>query len=139
METTTSIALASDSAPEAVLMKTDCLGRVKHTAEQREKILDEFERGGLSGASYAALVGVKYQTFATWAQARKRGRPTYPKRRPRAQNGQVKWLEAVVPPPASVGSTGLLLHLPGGVRVELASHEQVALAAALVRALDKPC
>jgi hypothetical protein len=29
-------------------------------------LLDEFERGGLSGAKFAALAGVKYSTFAAW-------------------------------------------------------------------------
>jgi len=36
--------------------------------EQRERILDEYERSGLSGAKFAAVYGVKYQTFATWLQ-----------------------------------------------------------------------
>jgi hypothetical protein len=33
----------------------------------------------------------------------------------------------------------LVLHLPGGVRVEIGEAKQVELAAALVRALQKPC
>jgi transposase len=141
METTTSLVPASDAATEPVLLKTDVLGRVKHTREQRERILEEFERSGLSGASYAALVGVKYQTFATWVQARKRGRPTSPKRKPRRQQtGQVKWLEAVVrQTTVPAGGTGLLLHLPGGVSAELTSDQHARLAAALVHALEKAC
>ena len=52
---------------------------------------------------------------------------------------QVKWLEAVVRQGVAPGGSGLLLHLPGGVRVELASNRQVPLAVSLIRALDKPC
>lgn len=140
----TGLVPASEAPSEPVLLKTDVLGRVKHTQEQRERILDEFERSGLSGASYAALVGVKYQTFATWVQARRRGRPTYPKRKPRSQKpGQVKWLEAVVGQRTATagpaGAGGLLLHLPGGVRAELTSSHHVGLVAALVHALEKSC
>src|SRR5207249_1176328 len=84
-------------AGEAIL-KTDVLGRVKTPAGRREQLLDEFERSGLSGAKYAELVGVKYQTFATWAQKRRRARGTYEKlpAKPRPRSEPVRWLEAVV-------------------------------------------
>ena len=45
---------------------TDVLGRLHRTREQRERILHEYERSGLSGPKFAALCGVKYRTFATW-------------------------------------------------------------------------
>ncbi|HRT56876.1 MAG TPA: hypothetical protein P5038_09640 [Candidatus Paceibacterota bacterium] len=77
METTKS--LVRTSAPEPVLIKTDVLGRVHHTAEQRERILNEFERSGWSGPKFAFLVGVKYQTLAGWLQVCKRQRRAYPK------------------------------------------------------------
>lgn len=35
--------------------------------------------------------------------------------------------------------TPLVLHLPGGVRLELNEAKQVPLVAALLRALEKPC
>ena len=86
------------------------------------------------------LVGVKYQTFATWMQERKRRSHAYPKTKPPTKTAaQVKWLEAVVRQGVAPGGSGLLLHLPGGVRVELASNRQVPLAVSLIRALDKPC
>ena len=66
METTTSLVPASDGATPSVLLKTDVLGRVKHGPGQRERILDKFERSGVSGPKFAALAWVKYQTFATW-------------------------------------------------------------------------
>jgi hypothetical protein len=43
---------------EAAVLKTDKLGRVQMPAERREQLLDEFERSGLSGKKFAALVGV---------------------------------------------------------------------------------
>jgi len=47
----------------------DTLGRVRTPPEKREQILDEYERSGMSGAAFAALVGVKYSTLAWWIQA----------------------------------------------------------------------
>jgi hypothetical protein len=123
------------SATAASLIKTDVLGRMHRTREQRERILDEYERSGLSGPKFAAFCGVKYQTFATWWQRRKRAR----KRRARRKVARVQWLEASVQPALPSTATGLLLQLPGGVRAQVSSQQHIPLAAALVRALEKPC
>jgi hypothetical protein len=51
-------------------------------------------------------------------------------------------LEAVVRPLPSAGAGkvgSLVLHLPGGARMEIAAVDHIPLAAALVRALEKPC
>ena len=104
---------------------------------RHERLLDEFERSGLSGPKYAALAGIKYQTLAGWARKR-RGR------RDGSRTSLVKpveagrWLEAVVEQVQNPAAA-LVLHLPGGVRVEVADGKQVALAAVLVRALGNPC
>ena len=58
---------------EEQILKVDTLGRVRRTAEQREAILDEFDRSGMSGTGFTAHYGIKYTTFACWLQAR-RGR-----------------------------------------------------------------
>lgn len=76
--------------PVTDLIKTDTLGRARRTREHRERILDEYERSGLSGAEFAALCGVKYQTFATWLQRRKQN--AYSKRRSRRKSSRVHWL-----------------------------------------------
>jgi hypothetical protein len=47
-------------------LKTDKLGRMQTPVARREQLLDEFERSGLSGKKFAAVVGVKYPTLATW-------------------------------------------------------------------------
>jgi hypothetical protein len=128
---------------DEVILKQDVLGRVKTPKVRREQLLDEFERSGLPGLKFAELAGIKYQTFATWAQKRRRQRGDYAAGKITAAKKSVQWLEAVVaPPPGSVVKTGgltLVLHLSGGVRVEISDAKQVELAAALVRALQKPC
>lgn len=138
MTSTTSLVPATEPT-EARLIKTDVLGRMHRTPEQRERILDEYERSGLSGPKFAALCGVKYQTFASWLARRKSQRSGGLKRQPqRKAITQVRWLEASVQP--AEGSTdGLLLQLPGGVRAQIRNECHIPLAAALVRALQKPC
>lgn len=125
---------------DGVLLKTDGLGRVRTPPERREQLLDEFERSGVSGAKFAALAGIKYQTFAAWVCKRRRQRDPATSA-PAKQIDSVRWLEAVVEQAhhGTVQSGCLILQLPGGVRAELAEAKQVGLAAALVRALEKPC
>jgi hypothetical protein len=137
MTSTTSLVPAAES-PEPNLIKTDVLGRMHRTPEQRERILDEYERSGLSGPNFAALCGVKYQTFAAWLARRKSQRQPHPKRQPHRKSNQVQWLEASMQP-VTAANASLLLQLPGGGQAQLSSPAQIALAAALLRALQKPC
>jgi len=116
-------------APELpkVSVTVDTKGRVRISREQRRLILREFERSGMSAARFAQRSGMKYSTLAGWLQRYRR--------RPR-RSPAMRLLEAVVAPPGS--STALTLHLPGGARLEIREESQMALAAALVRALDQP-
>src|SRR5580698_7295143 len=102
-------------ADEAIL-KTAVLGRVKTPKERREALLDEFERSGLPGLKFAELAGIKYQTFATWIQKRRRKRGDYSTGKVQTARKQVRWLEAVVAgtPGTVVKADGslLTLHLP---------------------------
>ena len=129
---------------DEAILKTDALGRVRTPAARREQLLDEFERSGMSGVQFAEFVGIKYQTFATWAQHRRRRRKTAASSKPPGQAAapkQLRWMEAVLEQahaPAEAKPAALVLHLPGGARVELTEVKQVALAVALVRALGQP-
>ena len=108
----------------------DTKGRVRTSKEQRRVILREFERSGLSATQFAQRSGLKYSTFAGWlSHYRSRKRP--------GLKSAVRLLEAVVGP-ASL-SSALEVQLPGGARLEIREASQVALVAALVRALEKPC
>ena len=121
------------------ILKTDTRGRVQTPAAQRERLLDEFERSGLSGTKFAALVGIKYQTFAALAARRRKLAGAKAPVRPA---DPVRWLEAVVQEaqvPRTRPPSVLVLRLPGGVQLELADLQQVPLATALLQALAKPC
>jgi hypothetical protein len=132
-----------DTTPtDETILKTDVLGRVKTPLTRREQLLDEFERSGLSGQKFAVLVGVKYSTFATWAQRRRRARGAYPVKAPVQRSDPVKWLEAVVEAAQPAGGKhlpALVLELPGGAKAEIKDAKQAALAAELLRALARPC
>ena len=116
-----------------VVLKADARGRLRIPAEKREKLLDEFERSGLSGTKFAALSGVNYQTFASWVIRRKREGQGM--KASASGPDQVRWLEAMVQEAA--GTVPVKVHLPGGAWMEVIQSEQVPLAAALVRALHQ--
>jgi hypothetical protein len=113
---------------EEQLLKVDAIGRVWASRERREALLDEFERSGTSAAQFAALTGVKYPTFASWVQKRRRTKDASGR-----AEGPLRWMEAVVAAPTS----GLCVHLPCGARMEIADGAQAQVAAALLLALTR--
>ena len=121
--------------PAAVMPKLpvtlDTKGRVRTSKEQRRLILAEFERSGVSATQFARRTGLKYSTLAGWVH------------RYRANETAGATVTG-----ALVGSGGgtrtaharpCWSQLPGGARLEIREAGQVPLAAALVRALEKPC
>ena len=81
------------------LLKTDVLGRVRVKKARRDVLLDEFERGGTSAQAFAKMVGIKYQTFASWVQKRRRARKQYP---------PVAKVQALPSPPTTAGALRLV-------------------------------
>jgi hypothetical protein len=131
--------MTSTKVPSEIL-PTDTKGRVRVSRERREELLDEFERSGMTGAQFARTIGLKYQTFAFWRQQRQKRKPALTS--PSAQkSATVEWLETVIDK-GSVSAPGLplLIRLPSGAAIELASASQAGVAAALLRAWEKaPC
>ena len=58
------------TATHEFMIKADGRGRLRYTAEQRASLLNAYDASGLSGPKFAALHGVKYQTFAAWRNKR---------------------------------------------------------------------
>jgi transposase-like protein len=50
-------------------------GRVRTTREQRQLILAEFARSGVSAVQFAQRAGLKYSTLAGWLQRYRRSKP----------------------------------------------------------------
>jgi hypothetical protein len=59
---------------DAGLIRTDQIGRLRFTAEQRRGLLDAFEGSGQSASGFAAQHRIKYATFANWVQMRRSDR-----------------------------------------------------------------
>ena len=120
------------------VLKTDTTGRVRTPADRRAHLLEEFDRSGLSGAKFAALTGIRYSTFAGWVHRRRKTQGVLST----AANpvDSVRWLEAVVEQAQNPGAhNGVVLELPAGARVQISNVKQAVVAAALLRALEKPC
>jgi len=124
------------------LIRTDGLGRLRFTADQRKALLDGFEGSGLSASRFAAQHGVKYTTFANWLQQRRKSRPgglSLP-----APSGPTSFVLAEVsrdvPSVASI-SPPLEVTLPGGAKLLVSDTAQAHLAAALIREFTtgQPC
>jgi len=131
----------------AQILKVDVIGRVWTPRERREAVLDEFERSGMPAVKFAEHSGVKHPTLAAWVQRRRRRRAEAKAAGTAKAPGAAKaagtavaegqgaagfqWVEAM----AGGGERGLMVHLPGGARVEVADRAQAALAAELLRAL----
>ena len=130
--------MSSTYSPDDSIKKTDTLGRIRTPLEKREKILEEFERSGLSASKFAELVGVKYQTLATWLQKRRKKSVVAPM--PDSTADPVQWLEAVVNQARPSSSyKALAIYLADDIKLEVTELVQIDLAAALIRTLRKPC
>jgi transposase len=128
------------------ILKRDTAGRVRTPRERREALLMEFDRSGMSGQKFAAWAGMKYTTFANWLQQRRKQRQAQV---PSGAKGAdaVQWVQAVVEnrprrkAEAKPTTVGLIVHGPGGVRIEIHEEKQVDWAAKLLRHLgvSGPC
>jgi len=100
-------------------------------------LLEEFARSGLSAAAFAQMAGIKYPTFANWLQQRRKGQGRATEAPPGSVvgGGAIRLLEAVVEDhdTRTLGSgAGLLIELPGGGRMTVASPAHLAMAAELL-------
>ena len=108
--------------------------------ERREQLLDEFERSGMTGAQFARAVGLKYPTFAFWRQERQKRKPALANQQAPEKAATMQWLETAIDQAqasAPVAGAALLVRLPSGASIELASASQAQMAAAFLRAWER--
>ena len=132
----------TSTIPNEEVVKQDGRGRVRQSVERRERLLEEFDRSGASGAQFARLAGIKYSTFAAWVwKRRKKGGAQGTELCPRTPitgdvpgGGPIRLLEALVESDARhpVATHGLRIELPGGSRMVVESPVQMQMAAELV-------
>ena len=112
----------------AELVATTRDGRVRYTREQRERVLDLFEKSGMSGKAFAEKYGIKYPTFALWRRQRRESSDEQP-------GGFV--LAEFAAESSCAGQ--LTLMLPGGAEVRATGDGGVDLMASLIRKLTPSC
>jgi hypothetical protein len=129
------------------IVKIDRIGRIKTPRERREALLAEFDRSGMSGQQFAKWAGIKYGTFITWVQKRRRkGAPgqTEDKLVSTGTKAEVQWVEAVMEkttaknPNSNPNVSVMIVQGPSGVRLELSEERHILWAAKLLRHLDVP-
>ena len=124
------------------IIKQDTRGRLRTTRERREVLLAEYDRSAMTGRKFAKWAGIKYTTFANWLQKRRK-LGCRALAAPVVKNAtNTRWLEAVVDSspqkePAKLKAVGLIVHGPGGIRMELNDEKQVRWAARLLRELTE--
>jgi hypothetical protein len=112
-----------DTNASVSLLKEDLAGRIRIPAEKRPQILEVFDRSGMSGSAFAALVGVKYQTFASW-----RCRHSEPANNHHRRAPSTRFVEVAAPR----SQPALELELPGQVRLWISERSQLPLVAELM-------
>ena len=119
------------------ILKTDCRGRLRYTAEQKKTMVDAYLASGLSAPRFAALHGENYQTLVSWIKKRNQVGTSLP---------QVSLHPALLSlVPAEIeDSTGIdagramEVWLPGGERILITSAGQLDLAVVLILQLQNP-
>lgn len=119
--------MSSTHSSDNQILKVDTPKHVRLPKAQREAILDEFERSGLSGTAFAKAHGIKYTTFAGWARKRRKN-PQRPQLAEIIVDGQ--------PDSSWSSSSEFRLHLPGEAWITLNDQpEQIQCIAQLLKAL----
>jgi transposase-like protein len=120
------------------LLKTDQIGRLRYTPEQKKTMVDAYRASGLSALRFAANHGVNYQTLIYWIKKDKQPAPST------SQNSSpfFSLIPALIEDSGtSAARESMEISLPGGATLRITSTHHVSLAAALIRQLEhgKPC
>ena len=122
------------------VLKTDQIGRLRYTPEQKKTMVDAYRASGLSAPRFAAHHGVNYQTLVSWIKKDKQSST------PATSESSPSRLFSLIPAMIEGGgnplaSEAMEILLPGGARLSITSANQVALAVALIRQLEtaRPC
>lgn len=101
-----------------------CVHRRRFTATERERLLTELDRSGLSAAAFARERQLTYTTLCHWRHQRDRGKP-------------VAFAEVEIVPPPVVEP--LVIEFGPHARLRLSSSAQVELVATLLKHFQAPC
>lgn len=126
--------MPTDSEPAySSIIRTGSDGRLRYSPDQRQALLDAFDRSGMSAMSFTRQHGVQYQTFIAWI--RKRRQDTTPSEMSGPAFAEVL-LNGREPAPRA---DGLRIVLPCGAMLEVGSRAALPLAVELLNTLRRPC
>lgn len=126
--------MPTDSEPtDSSIIRTGSDGRLRYSPDQRQALLDAFDRSGMSAMSFSREHGVHYQTFIAWI--RKRRQNSSPSEIEGPGFAEVL-LNGREPAPPAVG---LRIILPCGAMLEVGSRAALPLAVELLNTLRRPC
>lgn len=109
---------------------TDELGRIRHSPEHKEALLNAYEQSSMSSLAFARKYGLTYSTFASWVRKRKDVRHQLESKNP----AQDTLVEVTLASPQT--ASNLIVELGCGSRIHLSDSTQVPLAAALLKTLS---
>jgi transposase-like protein len=116
----------------SIILKQDELGRVRVTPQRADELVAEYQRSGLTLASFAAQVGVAYKTFWYWLKKRGLTGSLACSMKPAVSPSKAaEFVEVAIQTPR----LSLVVELPGGARATLQDERQAPLVAALIQAL----
>jgi transposase-like protein len=125
----------SAPSPDSPIIRTGSDGRLRYSPEQRQTLLDAYDRGGQSALAFSKHHGVCYQTFIAWLRKRRESGAPLP---PGASAFAEVMLEQT-PSSSSSSPSALRVLLPCGTVIEVASRAALPLAAELLSTLRRPC
>ena len=123
---------SSEPSPASTLIRTGSDGRLRYSREQRQDLLEAFDRSGLSAMSFSRQHGVSYQTFIAWVRKRRECGDALPPDAP-------AFAEVMLQQPSHDPSSGLRILLSCGTVIEIPSRSALPLAAELITTLRRPC
>ena len=123
---------SSEPSPSSSIIRTGIDGRLRYSPEQRQDLLEAFDRSGLSAMSFSRQHGVSYQTFIAWVRKRRESGDFLPPNAP-------AFAEVMLQQPSHDPSAGLRIVLPCGTAIEIPCRSALPLAAELITTLRRPC
>lgn len=126
--------IPTDSEPAASsIIRSGSGGRLRYAPDQRQALLDAFDRSGMSAMSFTRQHGVQYQTFIAWIRKRRQNSGAAEIAGPAFAEVMLNSREAT---PAA---GGLRVLLPCGAMLEIDSRSALPLAVELLNTLRRPC
>lgn len=117
------------------LLKTDKMGRLRYSSEQKKTPVDAFRASGLSAPRFAAHHGVNYQTLISWLKKDKQSSSS------NTPNSSPPRLFSLIPALIERGGSSsaegaMEVLLPNGTKILITSPGQLDHAVALIRELN---